>query len=209
MKRSNVKGRHGAAGLIILLRELAAAPKFADGRAASQANLERLYVAQHAQRQRGMLALWRNTPWVVFRRLYLASTAKLLSGSAGVLPASGSLREGLDPLSEVYDQTFCSAVQRIWGQPAHLRSEVSAFESLRERIIERTQLAPVEPHYSVKLDQIFCGVLLVRLELVGIDRHTPVLPGARWQGGPSGCCDHDIDVETKNAMLDIRGQQRF
>ena len=159
----------------------------------TQANLSRLY----AQRGRNRLAclpkMLRNHRWSVFFKLDLESTAALYAQGTEPLPPGVGEAPDLEPMQQVHEQMFRSAVLRhrqVAGWEVH---QDNAFTRLRDMMVADAQLRPVVPRRHLLDDQIVWGRCPVRLDLAG-----------GWTDTPPYCLEHGGKVV--NLAVDLNGQ---
>ena len=159
-----------------------------------ETNLRRLYSQRRAHRNSCLRPMWENRRWSVFLKLDLESTAKQFADSSNELPpVSGDSPDALEPMREVHEQMFRSAVLRHRARPGWEESEGMAFARLREMIVEDARLAPVRPQCAAQEDQIVWGRSPVRLDLAG-----------GWTDTPPYCLEHGGKVV--NLAVDLNGQ---
>jgi galactokinase/mevalonate kinase-like predicted kinase len=161
---------------------------------AREVNLVRVYEQRQQFRSHCLLPMLRNHRWSVFFKLDLESTARLFARTTlEVPPQETGDFNGLEPLQQVHDQMFRSAVARHRRQPGWEAFEQNAFARLREMIVRDAQLAPVEPRPCVKEDQIVWARSPVRLDLAG-----------GWTDTPPYCLEYGGKVV--NVAVDLNGQ---
>ncbi len=159
-----------------------------------QINLDR-YFAQRAQNRSNCLApLLNNARFSVFYKLDLAATAGLFAeGGHELPPADHASRARLEPMQQVRDQMFRSAVLRRRGQSGWEQHARRAFELMRELIIGSVQLQGVRPVKRTHPDQIIWGRCPVRFDLAG-----------GWTDTPPYCLENGGQVV--NLAVDLNGQ---
>jgi len=158
-----------------------------------RANLQRLFAQRESFREECLQPMLRNSRYSVFFKLDLESTARLYAASRWKLPGRSETSEQLEPLQQVHDLMFRSAVLRHRRKPDWRRFEEAAFARLREMIVREAQLSPVKPVCRLQEDQIVWGRSPVRLDLAG-----------GWTDTPPYCLEYGGRVV--NVAVDLNGQ---
>jgi galactokinase/mevalonate kinase-like predicted kinase len=158
----------------------------------AQVNLPRLYARRAELRRACLLPLLKNFRWSVFFQLDLESTARAFADSKEDLPILPFDPQD-DPMQQLHDQMFRSAVLRHRADPRWEHFEAGAFARLREMIAHEAQLAPASPRRNVLEDQIVWARSPVRLDLAG-----------GWTDTPPYCIEYGGNV--LNVAVDINGQ---
>ena len=157
-------------------------------------NTRRLYSHRDALRKACLLPMLKNYRYSVFFKLDLESTAKIFAETDYELPElTFDSWSGLEPLQEVHDQMFRSAVLRHRGKNGWELFEKNAFARLREMIVRDAQLSPANPRPCVQEDQIVWARSPVRLDLAG-----------GWTDTPPYCLEYGGRVI--NLAVDLNGQ---
>jgi len=158
----------------------------------SRVNLPRLYGQRRELRSACLLPLLKNFRWSVFFQLDLESTARAFAATAETLPEL-HFEPRDDPMQQLHDQMFRSAVLRHRGDAGWEKFEAAAFARLREMIAHEAQLSPAAPRRNVLEDQIVWARSPVRLDLAG-----------GWTDTPPYCIEYGGSV--LNVAVDINGQ---
>ncbi|MCX7872502.1 MAG: bifunctional fucokinase/fucose-1-phosphate guanylyltransferase [Verrucomicrobiae bacterium] len=157
-------------------------------------NPHRLYEQRDALRKTCLLPMLKNYRYSVFFKLDLESTSKIFAETEYPLPElTFDSWSGLEPLQEVHDQMFRSAVLRHRGKNGWDLFEKNAFARLREMIVRDAQLSPVDPRPCAQEDQIVWARSPVRLDLAG-----------GWTDTPPYCLEYGGRVI--NLAVDLNGQ---
>lgn len=157
-------------------------------------NVRRLYKQRDSFRKACLLPMLKNYRYSVFFKLDLESTAKIFAETGFELPElTFDFKTGLEPLQEVHDQMFRSAVLRHRGKSGWELFEKNAFAKLREMIVRDAQLTPANPHPCAQEDQIVWARSPVRLDLAG-----------GWTDTPPYCLEYGGRVI--NIAVDLNGQ---
>ncbi len=168
-------------------------PRLSANQLGTQANLPRLYAQRAENRAACLPTMLRNHRWSVFFKLDLESTAALYAKSHAPLPANDAATHGMEPMQQVHDHMFRSAVLRHRQQPGWQTHQANAFARLRELMVADAQLQPVTPRRHLLDDQIVWGRCPVRLDLAG-----------GWTDTPPYCLEHGGRVV--NLAVDLNGQ---
>ncbi|MGC8887882.1 MAG: bifunctional fucokinase/fucose-1-phosphate guanylyltransferase [Verrucomicrobiia bacterium] len=159
-----------------------------------EVNVLRLYRQRDTLRKLCLMPMLKNYRYSVFFKLDLESTAKIFAETEYELPElTFDSRSGLEPLQEVHDQMFRSAVLRHRGKNGWELFEKNAFARLREMIVRDAQLTAVEPQPRAQEDQIVWARSPVRLDLAG-----------GWTDTPPYCLEYGGRVI--NVAVDLNGQ---
>lgn len=159
-----------------------------------QINVRRLYAQRNDLRKSCLLPMLKNYRYSVFFKLDLESTAKIFAETDFELPElTFDSWNGLEPLQEVHDQMFRSAVLRHRGIKGWELFEKNAFARLREMIVRDAQLSPADPRPCAQEDQIVWARSPVRLDLAG-----------GWTDTPPYCLEYGGRVI--NLAVDLNGQ---
>ena len=157
-------------------------------------NLERYFAEQSQKRRDCLLPMLKNARFSIFYKMDLDATARLYVEAGHDLPPADLARTAdLEPMQQVRDQMFRSAVLRSKGKPEWKRHEQRAFELMRELIIDSVPLSGVRPVRSILSDQIIWARCPVRLDLAG-----------GWTDTPPYCLEHGGEVV--NVAVDLNGQ---
>ena len=157
------------------------------------ANLRRIYEQRAKFRHGCLLPMFRNHRWSVFLKLDLESTAAAFARSGQALPKlTFDPNAGLEPLQQVHEQMFRSAVLRHRRQRGWERFEANAFARLREHRARRADCRRVAGR-CVQEDQIVWARSPVRLDLAG-----------GWTDTPPYCLEYGGKV--LNLAVDLNGQ---
>jgi galactokinase/mevalonate kinase-like predicted kinase len=159
----------------------------------AQANLHRLHDHRERNRRACLPAMVRNHRWSVFFKLDLESTAAMFARGPAPLPPESGHASDLEPMQQVHEQMFRSAVLRHRSEPGWESHQANAFGRLRELMVSDAQLKPVNPAKNVLDDQIVWGRCPVRLDLAG-----------GWTDTPPYCLEHGGKVI--NVAVDLNGQ---
>lgn len=128
--------------------------------------------------------------WNPFYRLDLANTAGIFEKGGIPMPEEPADAE---PAIRMHDAMFRAAILRGSDSSAAGNWEARAFGYLREGIIERARLEPVNPASTLLEDQIVWGRCPVRIDLAG-----------GWSDTPPYCLQHGGRV--LNFAIDLNGQ---
>ncbi|MGC8743366.1 MAG: bifunctional fucokinase/fucose-1-phosphate guanylyltransferase [Verrucomicrobiia bacterium] len=159
-----------------------------------EVNVSRLYKQRDGLRKLCLLPMLKNYRYSVFFKLDLESTAKIFAETEYELPElTFDSRSGLEPLQEVHDQMFRSAVLRHRRKEGWELFEKNAFAKLREMIVRDAQLTAVDPRPCAQEDQIVWARSPVRLDLAG-----------GWTDTPPYCLEYGGRV--LNVAVDLNGQ---
>ena len=169
-----------------------ASPRLSARQAGARVNLRRLYARRAALRSACLLPLMKNYRWSVFYQLDLESTARAFAATREALPDLPFDPQD-DPMQQLNDQMFRSAVLRLRGDAGWEKFEAGAFARLREMIGREAQLSPALPRRNVLDDQIVWARSPVRLDLAG-----------GWTDTPPYCIEYGGNV--LNLAVDINGQ---
>ncbi len=157
-------------------------------------NVQRLYKQRDYLRKFCLLPMLKNYRYSVFFKLDLESTAKIFAETEFELPELVfDSKSGLDPLQEVHDQMFRSAVLRHREKSGWELFEKNAFARLQEMIVRDAQLSPANPQPCAQEDQIIWARSPVRLDLAG-----------GWTDTPPYCLEYGGRVI--NVAVDLNGQ---
>ena len=167
-------------------------PRLSARQLAEEVNLRRLYQQRAQLRQSRLEPMLRNFRFSVFFRLDLGATAQQFVAGQARLPDL-SFGEQDDPLHQVHDQMFRSAVLRRRRAPEWQHHEAAAFARLRDMIAHEAQLSPANPRPTVMEDQIVWARSPVRFDLAG-----------GWTDTPPYCIEHGGKV--LNMAVDLNGQ---
>ncbi|MGA2555500.1 MAG: bifunctional fucokinase/fucose-1-phosphate guanylyltransferase [Verrucomicrobiota bacterium] len=169
-----------------------ASPRLSARQIGAKVNLRRLYARRAELRSNCLLPLMKNFRWSVFYQLDLESTARAFAATKENLPELPFDPQD-DPMQQLHDQMFRSAVLRHRGDAAWQEFEAGAFARLREMIAGEAQLSPAAPSRNVLDDQIVWARSPVRLDLAG-----------GWTDTPPYCIEYGGNV--LNLAVDINGQ---
>jgi galactokinase/mevalonate kinase-like predicted kinase len=155
----------------------------------TKADLPRLATQRAANLQSVLAPLAQNHERSVFYNLDLDATAKLFARARLPVPPLATTQ----PLKQVQELMFRSAIKRTRRQHGAGLLESQAFARLREAIIHETAIAPSVPRRNVLEDQIVWGRSPVRLDLAG-----------GWTDTPPYCLQHGGRVV--NLAVNLNGQ---
>jgi galactokinase/mevalonate kinase-like predicted kinase len=128
----------------------------------------------------------------VFHRLDLETTAAMFARQSAPVPLLESGPND-DPMQQVHDEMFRSAVLRHRGDAKWPEHEARAFSQLRDIIAHSAQLSAAAPRSNVLEDQIVWARSPVRLDLAG-----------GWTDTPPYCIEQGGRV--LNLAVDLNGQ---
>ncbi len=149
------------------------APRMSARQLGQQANLRRIYEQRNALRKQALPVMANHVEQSVFYKLDLEATARLYADSPYELPDLLEASRLRNPLIALHDRMFRAAVRRHRGDPEWQTRENEAFKVLRNLIVDRYRMHPVNPVCTVLADQIVWGRCPVRLDFAGGWSDTP------------------------------------
>lgn len=166
-----------------------AAPRLSAEAICNVAALGRIYHQRRQNLSQVLGSFIRNNRWNSFFKLDLDLTAATFAATLTDVPPAPEL----DPIDRIHEQSFRAAVLRRQGKNDWHSHEKAAFRTMRDLIVEESNLTPAAPVRNLLDDQIIWARSPVRLDLAG-----------GWSDTPPYCLEYGGSV--LNVAVDLNGQ---
>ncbi len=165
------------------------APRLSAEAICNDAALDRIYLQRRTNLSQVLGSFIRNNRWNSFFKLDLDATATTFAEYLPDIPPPPEL----EPIDRIHEQSFRAAVLRRQGRIDWNSHEKSAFQTMRDLIVEESRLTPAAPTRNILDDQIIWARSPVRLDLAG-----------GWSDTPPYCLEYGGSV--LNVAVDLNGQ---